>query len=122
MSNRLYSNSKQMLPSAYATSSKRPQRLFAESTTASQQSARELPAAMICVGMLMLVVTLLSGCQTLPTKPCETLPLPTAPASSEPQPSPSHSKQWELLAESLRKKLTDTPMTHEPAVKPGLNK
>jgi hypothetical protein len=78
-------------------------------------------ALLLCIGTLSLLVSLLTGCATPQTRPCETLPLPTAPALSEPLPSASHSSQWSELALSLQKKLTATPMTQLPATTPGPN-
>lgn len=56
---------------------------------------------------------LLSGCHTLPNQPCETQPLPTMPALSEPIPLVSYSLQWQRLAQEWQKRLTFTQTTPE---------
>ena len=97
----------------WLTSETRQRRLFGVLRQSSRRRAQRRFATVFCVVTLLALVTLLSGCHSLPSKPCETLPLPTPPALSEPAPSVSYSEQWRLLVEQSRKNLTDTPQTQK---------
>ena len=79
----------------------------------SMQSTREWPEALLSGAILILLVLLLSACGTTPKPLCEMPPPSPQPALTEPLPSESYLIQWQRLAETLRKKLTVTPMTSE---------
>lgn len=88
-------------------------RLFGVLRRSSQRRMQRRFVSVICAMMLLALVLLLSGCQTPPTQQCETQPLPTEPALSEPVPSVSYSEQWRKLAQEWQKRLTFTRPTPE---------
>lgn len=98
----------------WLTSDSAQRRLSAVRTTSSRRKALRQSVQWICVVLLMAAVLHLSACTTLPPAPCEPPVLPRPPALSEPLPSVSYSEQWRQLAETWRKKLTDTPTTSAP--------
>jgi hypothetical protein len=79
-------------------------------------------AKLFCVMLLMLLVLLLQGCATPSPAPCETLPLPKAPALTEPLPSVSYSLQWKKLVQDSQKRLDDMQMTPPPVTTLGPSK
>ena len=96
------------------TSDFRQRRLFGELMRSLQQRMRQRFVMLLCAVTLLALVTLLSGCHTLPSQPCEMQPLPTPPALTEPTPLVSYSEQWRKLVETSRLKLIATPVTPKP--------
>lgn len=70
-----------------------------------------------CAVMLLPVSLLLSGCNTLPTQPCEPLPPTTRPVPLYQIPSVSYSLQAQTDIETWRLKLTNAASTYAPSLK-----
>ena len=77
----------------------------------SQRPALEWQEALLSAGILILLVSLFSGCTTTPKPLCEMPPPSPLPALTEPLPSESYSTSWRKLVESLRGRLTATSAT-----------
>lgn len=95
----------------WLTSDSRQRRLFAERTTSLRRRIKLKLALSFFAWLLLVLAMSLTGCASQPPTPCEPPVLPKPPALSEPLPSVNYSEQWRALAESLRKRLTDTPTT-----------
>lgn len=89
-------------------------RLYAIRKRSLLRKVKRHAALLICAGMLLAVVLLLSGCHHQPIKPCETPQLPTQPALSEPLPSVSYSISVGQRIKNWGLSLTGTPQTLKP--------
>lgn len=67
-----------------------------------------------CVGMLLLLVLLLTGCATTSTPPCALQPPVLMPATDTPLPSVTYSLQAQQDIESWRRRVMDMFRTSEP--------
>lgn len=79
-------------------------RLYAIRKRSLLRKVKRHAALLICAGMLLAVVMLLSGCHTQPIRPCETQPPVSMPALTLPPNSRSYSwnaaeimKKWQEM-------------------------
>ena len=98
----------------YALPKKQQGPLSAVQTTSSTRRTQRRVGLSLLGAMLMLVVLLLSGCHTLPVKPCDPLPPVTMPALLQPLPPVSYLLQSQQSDENSRKKLMGTLTTSKP--------
>jgi heme A synthase len=92
----------------------RQRRLFGALRQSSKLRARRRFGLLLLGVTLLALVLLLSACTTQPQQPCETQPLPTRPALSEPLPLETYSSRVRSNTEVWAKRVTGTSATSKP--------